>query len=253
MDPRNRSRQSDISISIGGVEVPQSDSLRYLGVILDRKLSFSQNAEALCARAKAAIGALWRTVGRAASRDIFADIYLRKIMPILLYALPVACPTDKQHWVSLEKVHRFAARLCTNNYLGSYEQILHSLHWKPVSRLCFERQALLFHKYVNGIRFLPENVIIPRNMGPRIRRSLRESVSHELQMQLNDGIFADGRAPLRNKNFPLYFASSIWNHMPLAVAQLDLVDFKRHVRNVQSFNVQEAQQLRFNTANPPLQ
>ncbi len=136
------------------------------------------------------------------SKDIFADIYLRKILPILLYALPVACPTDKQHWVSLEKVHRFAARLCSNNYAGSYEQILQKLHWKPVSRLCFERQALLFHKYVNGSRFLPENVIIPQNRGPRLRYSLRESVSHELQMQLNDGIFASGRGKLRNKNFP---------------------------------------------------
>ncbi len=34
----------------------------------------------------------------------------------------------------------------------------------------------------------------------------------QLQIQLNDGIFANGRVPLRNKNFPLNYSSSIWNH-----------------------------------------
>ncbi len=58
----------------------------------------------------------------------------------------------------MEKVHRFACRLATNNYTARYLDLLHELHWKPLARLRVERQMLLVFKYLEGVlfRFLPD-------------------------------------------------------------------------------------------------
>ncbi len=58
----------DSPLTVNGEEIPNTFTLKYLGVILDRKLDFSSHTQSLCARAKAAIGLLHRTVGKWFSR-----------------------------------------------------------------------------------------------------------------------------------------------------------------------------------------
>ncbi len=47
-----------------GLAIPMVSELKYLGIILDRKLAFDRNAHATALRAKRIIGALWFRVGR---------------------------------------------------------------------------------------------------------------------------------------------------------------------------------------------
>ncbi|MCP3668465.1 MAG: hypothetical protein GY696_39275 [Gammaproteobacteria bacterium] len=95
---------------IQGAELCHVNELRYLGVLIDQKLTFGPQVEHLSARAKKAAGALWRVLGRWASKELFADLCTKKILPMVTYALPVACPT------TIENIGRFwknAAILCT--------------------------------------------------------------------------------------------------------------------------------------------
>ncbi len=132
------------SLQVNGNELKRTDQLRYLGVYFDRQMSFSANTARLCARAKAAMGVLSRVICRWTTRDVFKVLYTKKIAPMLFYALPVACPTLKKDWLILEKAQRFACRLAQNNYTKSYANLLEDLHWKPVTRLCFECQLLFY-------------------------------------------------------------------------------------------------------------
>ncbi len=243
LDPRTPQLELN-SWTIQDTAITRVESLRYLGVLVDRKLNFGANCEALCARSKRAIGALHRVLGKWTNRDTFCELYLRKVQPLLFYALPVSCPSQKQHWVAMEKVHRFAARLCTNDFSSSYEVLLQKLHWKPVSRLCFERQLLLMHRYYNHSRYLPENVLQIRPMGAY---HLRRHVRHEHQLVINDEIFLNhGRhVPVREKNFPLHFATEIWNFIPAETIEMDFPMFKRKIQNAECFNLVESQQIRF--------
>ncbi|MCP3662720.1 MAG: reverse transcriptase family protein, partial [Gammaproteobacteria bacterium] len=159
----------DIVPRLAGEEIEQKSTIQYLGVELDHKFDFGPHTELRAAKAKRAIGALWRILGKWTTRRNFCEIYTKKIMPLFCYALPVACPTSQRHWTVLEKVHRFAARLVTNNFISSYTDILEFLHWKPISRLCAERQLLLMFKYLEGLRYLPDGVMCMAE--PPTRRS----------------------------------------------------------------------------------
>ncbi|MCP3667653.1 MAG: hypothetical protein GY696_35045 [Gammaproteobacteria bacterium] len=107
------------------------------------------------AKAKKAVGALWRTVGCWAGRAIFQRIYESKVQPILYHALPLVSPATKCGWNALEKVHRYAVRLCLNDFSSSYTDLLGRVQWKNMSRLCVERQALTMYKWRNG----PDNIM----------------------------------------------------------------------------------------------
>jgi hypothetical protein len=71
------------ALKIDGVAIKQEESLKYLGVTVDPKLSFAINAEIVAAKAKRAIGTLWRSTGKWAASDIFSRIYSSNLLPIL--------------------------------------------------------------------------------------------------------------------------------------------------------------------------
>ncbi len=56
---------------INGAEVQRVPVLKYLGVLLDSKLSFGPYVELQSVRAKRAIGALYRTLGKWTNREVF--------------------------------------------------------------------------------------------------------------------------------------------------------------------------------------
>ncbi len=131
------------------------DSLKYLGVHLDRKLSFDANTKSAVCRAKRALGVLHCTVGKAAGSQIFRKLYVTKIMPMFLYLIPVTAPRFKKDWLLLEKLHRFACRLITNDFQKSYTVLLKECRFYSVSRTYFIRGLRLLWKYMYESRRLP--------------------------------------------------------------------------------------------------
>ncbi len=205
----------DRTPELNGEPIERRPFLKYLGVIIDQKLNFGMHAELQAAKAKRAIGALWRVLGRWTSKSHFQEIYSKKIMPLLCYALPVSCPTTRKHWEIMEKVHRFACRLATNNFTAQYSDLLHELHWKPLARLCVERQILLIFKYLDGTRFLPEGTL---ELAPPQARQLRRLGHHEREVSVDTTIFhsPNHRPPRRAllAHAPFYFSVQEWNFLP---------------------------------------
>ncbi len=96
--PNPTNLQLSVQPTLNGEAINRTSSLKYLGVMIDQKLSFGLHAETQAMKAKKAIGALWRTLGRWTSREHFKEIYSKQILPILTYAIPVACPSTRKHW-----------------------------------------------------------------------------------------------------------------------------------------------------------
>ncbi len=246
----------DFSPTVNGHEIGRKSTFKYLGVTVDQKLSFGAHVELQSAKAKRAIGALWRTLGRWTSREHFCEIYVKKILPLYCYALPCSSPTTRKHWEILEKVHRFAARLASNNYTGRYSDILNFLHWKPIARLCVERQLMLQFKYIEGLRFLPPNVLVVSAPPPRL---LRRAGRHNRHLELNLEIFHPNRhhPPRRTTigQIPFAFGIAAWNLLPPEIADLgeqDLNSFKREIRSDDLFRLLEDKAARSLIPIPPL-
>ncbi|MCP3661699.1 MAG: reverse transcriptase family protein [Gammaproteobacteria bacterium] len=228
----------DVNLLINDVIVERVQVLRYLGVLLDPALSFQKHIDAISIKAKKAIGALNRTLRSWAGQTVFRKVYLAKILPILMFASPVACPTGISAMRSVERVHRFAARLAVNNFAVSYSALLSALEWKSWARTCTERQLLTVYKWVNGFRHLPNYVLCTRPQPLRQLRRASQNGRH--QLSVNDEYFRQpihGRIPFRNiDRTPLHLAVLAWNTLPPPITELDLTGFKRQIELTNIFS-----------------
>lgn len=91
--PYNRSlkRIPTRHVYSGGVLIPLGDSVKYLGVILDKKLSFKQHLEYICEKAVRCGKALYSLLNRRSKLNFKNKILLYKmcIRPIMTYACQV--------------------------------------------------------------------------------------------------------------------------------------------------------------------
>jgi len=239
-------------LSVNGTVISRVEKMRYLGVILDHKLAFTENAVAAAVKAKKAVGALWRTVGQWAGRDVFRRIYESQVQPVLTHALPMVSPATKFGWHSLEKVHRYAGRLSLNDFRASYTDLLRRLQWKNMSRLCVERQALHMYKWRNGLRFLPEGVITEK---PPSRTRRGQVNKNRDQLVVNNEIFIPrptfGRQRETAERNPLFQCVNLWNNLPEVMPNLELNEFKREIRKYEVYNMLQTRAWNIYTATRP--
>ncbi len=134
--------------------------------------------------------------------------------------------------------------------MNSYVDLLNRLHWKPVSRLCFERQLLLFHRYVHGTRFIPEEVLTHR---PDVRFGLRGHVRHHMQREISSNVYQSPAQHNRQRqtvgNLGFYFGLNLWNAQSEDTCTKLFNEFKRHIRK-EEFYESAISRLRNTQQNP---
>ncbi len=191
----------EIRPSINGSEIPIVNELKYLGVILDRKLAFNRNAQITASKAKRIIGVLWAQVGKFAGSEAFHILCTAKLMPVLSYCLPVVAPKSERDFAVLEKVNRFALHLLKNDYTSSYQDLLRNANVCSVAQRLFSSSLILVHKYMHSLR----NYSLSLNVPTSARRSQRHHPPHDLQIAM---------PYFRHKScdsFPLFRSFRLWN------------------------------------------
>ena len=136
-------------INIAGTVVPLSDSIRTLGVTLDKNLSLSKHVSAVCGSANFHIRAL-RHIRRALTEDMAKALAVSLVQSRLDYANSLvhgACNIKK-----LQTIQNSLARIV----LGSQPNVsavgrLTCLHWLPVhSRITFKIACLTYKTLATG-------------------------------------------------------------------------------------------------------
>jgi len=234
---------------VSGTPIVRASTLKYLGVLLDPELNFSAHIRKVSLSAKRAIGALYGTVGKWAGPGVFEKLYYGTVLPALLHGFPLIAPRYQEEWQILERIHRFAARLATNNYSLPYQQLLDNLSWKPFAQICVERQLSTVYKWVNLSRYLPEE-LWEHKPPPRYR--IRGH--HPQQIELKGKLFQDQRVPIRTgaTQMPIHFAFAAWNSLPGDILELSRARFMTEIHKAETFRALEATQQRSTFRNPTL-
>jgi hypothetical protein len=189
---------------VGDALIPCVSSMRYLGVQLSGQLgSFTslQHRQA-AAKAKRLIGVLHSKLS-GCSTDIFCSIYTAKVLPVLAYGLAAVGPSNASDWHQLERVHRFAARLVTKDFVSDYSMLLRNLNWTSMKYECYRRQLRLVHNYVHGFRHMPFHFTFVQR-----RRQLRVR-AHDMLIDLpavNDYCVI--------RDLPICAGIELFNHLP---------------------------------------
>ena len=93
-----------------------TDQHRYLGVLLDKRLSWSPHISSIASKASQTLNFLKRNLSKC-STAIKVSAYLTMVRPIMEYASAVWDPFYVKDIQQLEKVQRRAARWVLNDYM----------------------------------------------------------------------------------------------------------------------------------------
>ena len=135
------------------LEVIASD--RYLGIILDSKLTFNEHVESICAKATRTLNLCRRNLSMCppASREI---AYKALVRPLLEYASTAWSPYTMKNINKLENVQRRAARWVLGNYTYGpnahlTEQIANQLRWQSLQHRRAISDLCMLYKIRNSI------------------------------------------------------------------------------------------------------
>ncbi|KAK7088855.1 hypothetical protein V1264_024972 [Littorina saxatilis] len=149
--PFTRSHSPPLSnYTLHGQTLERVTSTKYLGVILDTKLDFTQHIEHICAKANKTLGFLRRNLKVCSSLTKMLA-YKTTVRPILEYACTVWDPHSDRLITTLEKVQRRAARFVTNRYhnTSSDTDMLTLLEWPTLQQRRRCARLAMLHKILN--------------------------------------------------------------------------------------------------------
>ena len=111
-------------IILNGVVLDRVQSYKYLGITLTSNLSWSPHISVCCNKTRKLIGLLYRRFYQHASSSTLLKLYCSFIRPHLEYGSIVWNPSLKGEIDQLEKVQKFALRVCLKSWDANYEDLL---------------------------------------------------------------------------------------------------------------------------------
>ena len=140
---------------------------KYLGVIIDHNLSWSNHIGAVSRKANRVLAFLQRNLNKCSS-SIKSLAYFTYVRPILEYASIMWAPHTNCQIVTLEKIQCRAANFVCNNYskYDSVTDMLTLLNWESLEQRRNQAKYYMFYKILNNMVSIDFN------------HYLQQSVSH---------------------------------------------------------------------------
>ena len=143
--------------------IKQVDSMKYLGVIIDKKITWSQQVDKTTLKANRARGFLNCNI-KHYSPDIKNRCYKIFIQPILDYASIIWSPYYDKHIKKLEAVQQCMARFVCNEYGPvSVTRLLENLSWPTLQQRRTCNRGIMLYKILNKQVEIP---ILPTILRP---------------------------------------------------------------------------------------
>ena len=192
--------------------IQECDSIKYLGVIIDSRLRWSEHVDAIFHKASQVRGFLQQNL-RSCSRDVKLCSYKMYVDPILDYASAVWSPYLAKHINQLESVQRYGARFITSNFYKtcSVSALLQELQLPRLELRCQYNRAVVMYMIVNDLINVP------------IHSSLLTPVSVNTRGHFNRFCQLSTRILcFYHSFFPA--AIKIWNSLPSSVVNCNTVE-----------------------------
>ena len=146
---RNRNQTSILPIKIGGDALEVVNEYRYLGIWVTSSLSWNRHVEEVCKRANRQVGVLYRCFYQNCSSTTLIRLYIALVRPHLEYAVPVWDPHLNKNINSIERVQRFALKVCTKSWGSSYDDLLSSTGLPTLSERCKKLKLCVLYQILH--------------------------------------------------------------------------------------------------------
>ena len=162
---------------IQGNNIQEVHQVKYLGVTINNKLSWSDHTKIISSKANSVLGFLRRNFNQCPSKTKSA-LYLSLVRPILEYAVTVWAPYHRTDICQIEAIQRRAARFAMNCYdrHQSVTEMLRKLTWPTLESRRNHFKIIMMFKIVNDMIHIQPDVPIIYTTGTNTR-------GHHLKMQ----------------------------------------------------------------------
>ena len=183
--------------------ISETDSAKYLGVVIDSKLKWTQQYSKLIKSCNCTLAFLKRNLPNSPF-FVKNQCYISLIRPKLEYACAIWDPHSKTHIENLEKVQKRAARFVTGNYTmesGAHRFNLNLLGWPLLEERRLQTRLTLFQKARLNLIDIPTDHLAIKHR--RTRQGGGGLTYHREFSKIDSYIFSF---------FPR--TSQVWNNLP---------------------------------------
>ena len=103
-------------LSVNNLAVDKVNCFKYLGVWLSHNLTWNKHIEEICKSSTKQIGMIYRKFYQYSSQETLLHLYVTLIRTRLEYAAPVWDPSHHNLIHAVEKVQKFAIRMCFKSW-----------------------------------------------------------------------------------------------------------------------------------------
>lgn len=165
-----RRKNSNLTISLGGSQIPQAESTKYLGLHLDGRLNWKHHVRQKAEQIRIKTRQMYWLIGRRSQLDLRSKrlIYQSIIKPIWTYGVQLWGCTKPSNQAIIQRSQNYCLRLITNAYRYVTNQELHDdLEIKYVSEVIQEfatkhEKRLLRHPNIEAIQLLDNSQEVRR-------------------------------------------------------------------------------------------
>lgn len=154
MQISNKALTNEYQIIINGCEIEKVSNIKYLGILLDNKLTFKENINYLCKKVAKKISFLARL---AKNLTLIAkiNVYKTVIAPHFEYCASILFLSNEELFLKMQKLQNKAMRIILKcNKYTSVEWMLHTLQWMNVRQRIYTKTLNLIFQIKN--KKLPE-------------------------------------------------------------------------------------------------
>ena len=193
---------------INGETIKNEDKIKYLGVIIDKKITFKEHIEETCKKAQTVLNMIRRNL-YFAPKTVKKKACMATVIPILEYASICWSPSCLKLKKRMEIIQNNCAKFVTNLYpkKGQYEnfsvsKILNSIGWDSLENRRNEAKLAMAYKIVtNKVILTPD--YLPKNITNHPTRKL---INKEYLLELKHS-----RLDQVQKTF-FYSVPALWNN-----------------------------------------
>ena len=196
------------------IHIQQVDHAKYLGVIIDKNLTWSEHVKKAVNKANSVRGFLQQNLTKC-PLPIKSSCYLSLVRPILEYACAIWSPYHQYNIHLVETVQRCAARYVMNNFSShaSVSEMTTTLGWPTLEQRRKIFGTVMLYKIINNLVEVPtDGILVPSEL------QLRGHTRKFLQLQCSVNAFSYSFFPQ---------AIKLWNHLPQELTELESLQLFR--------------------------
>ena len=143
------------TMMLNGQSLENVKQYKYLGVLISSNLCWSPHVKEICNSARKMLSLLYRNFAtNVTDPSVILQLYLALVRPRLEYAAEVWNPNLERDINCIERVQKFALRICSHHYQDSYDDLLHFLY-QPTLRNRRFLSLCTFFKIVKELVYFP--------------------------------------------------------------------------------------------------